>query len=144
MMKLTLALLAVGATATRVAQEEECVGDWMWEECSQSYWRIDTCSDDCGWWYAPTPDEILDDDYWVTCDEFDTWEECQTVFFSDDWSEELDDGCYGEWVWEECSQMYFQPDFCMWLCGWWYSETPFDDNWNDDFWVSCEEFITWE
>ena len=47
--------------------------------------------------------------------------------------------CYGDWIWEECSGYYYQSDYCTDDCGWWYS-WGFDDDWSDDFWVSCDEF----
>ena len=47
--------------------------------------------------------------------------------------------CYGDWIWEDCSGYYYQSDYCTDDCGWWYS-AGFDDDWSDDFWVSCDEF----
>ena len=61
MMKLTLALLAVGATASLVAQDDmSCYGDWSWDECAEAYWQEDHCTAECGWWYSPEND----DDWW--------------------------------------------------------------------------------
>ena len=75
-MKLGLALLAIGAAATRTSVGDDCYGDWIWEECSWSYYQNDWCTDDCGWWYSPEADDDWSDDWWVSCDEFAGWDEC--------------------------------------------------------------------
>ena len=129
MMKLTLALLAVGATATRTTQDESCYGEWIWEECSWSYYQVDYCSDDCGWWYADEADDDWSDDYWVSCDEFDTWDWCND-----------DADCLGEWVWEDCSWSYYAEDNCSDDCGWWY----WDDLAQEEYWVTCDDFAEWD
>ena len=42
MLKLTLALLAVGASAIRVAEDEEnCDEPWVYDECSELYYQYD-------------------------------------------------------------------------------------------------------
>ena len=50
------------------------MSNWIWEDCSSLYYRADYCELDCGWWY----NEIEDDEnaWWVTCDEFYSWEAC--------------------------------------------------------------------
>ena len=139
-MKLSLSLLAAGAAASRVSQDDSCYSEWIWEECSWSYYQVDYCSDDCGWWY--TDAESIDDwgnDWWITCDEFAEWWWCQ-----EDGTDGTDeDECYGEWYWEDCSGLYWQSDYCTDDCGWWYSP-DLDDDWSDDWWVSCDEFDSWE
>ena len=68
-MRLTLALLAVGATA--------CDNKWIWEECSWNWYR-DPCNyeietGDCGWIYW---DDWNQEEFWVSCDEFAEWDWC--------------------------------------------------------------------
>ena len=141
-MKFALAaLIAATATATRSSDQFgwDCYGDWIWEDCSGLYYQSDYCTDDCGWWYSPGFDDDWSDDWWVTCDEFATWEECQWDWgYDDSW-----DDCYGDWIWEDCSQLYYQSDYCTDDCGWWYSP-GLDDDWSDDWWVTCDEFWSWE
>merc|ERR1712107_599341 len=59
------------------------------------------------------------------------------------------DECHSDWIWEECSAMWFRScepakrADCPWSdmcqgCGWIYS-MEFDD----EFFVSCEEFDEW-
>ena len=36
----------------------------------------DYCAAECGWWYSPEDDDGWCDDWWVSCDEFASWEEC--------------------------------------------------------------------
>ena len=140
MMKLSLAILAVGAAATQTRSSDwDCYGEWYWEDCSGLYWQSDYCTDDCGWWYSPGLDDDWSDDWWVTCDEFDSWAECNGDSWTDDWG----DDCYGEWNWEECSGLYWQSDWCTDDCGWWYSP-GLDDDWSDDWWVTCDDFWSWE
>ena len=135
MMKFGLALLAIGAAATRTsAGDDDCYGDWIWEECSWSYYQEDWCTDDCGWWYSPEADDDWGDDWWVSCDEFAEWWWCQ---------EDEVEVCDSEWIWEECSWMYYR-DPCEGEgdteCGWVYW-----DDWNyEEFWVDCDEFASWD
>ena len=133
MMKLGLALLAIGASATRTSAGDDCYGDWIWEECSWSYYQNDWCTDDCGWWYSPGADDDWSDDFWVSCDEFAEWTWCQVDEFT---------GCDNEWIWEDCSWMYYR-DPCEGEgdteCGWVY----WDDWWQEEFWVDCDEFWSW-
>ena len=137
MMKLTLSLLAAGATAYQM--RADCYGMWVWEQCSQSYYQNDFCNDDCGWWYSPEADDDWSDDYFVTCDDFDQWEECNGggEFI------EPDEDCYSPWYWEECSQAYWREDYCSSECGWRYSPEA-DDIWTDDWYVTCDEFFSWD
>ena len=130
MMKLTLSLLAVGATATRTTQDDSCYGEWIWEECSWSFYQEDHCTDECGWWYSPEADDDWADDYWVDCDEFAEWEWC-----NDDATD-----CLGEWVWEDCSWSYYAEDTCSDDCGWWY----WDDWAEEEYWVTCDDFAEWD
>ena len=136
MMKLGLALLAVGAAATRTQSADQfgndCWGDYIWEECSWSYYQVDYCTDDCGWWYSPELDDDWSDDYWVTCDEFAEWWWCQ----------DYEEPCDNEWIWEDCSWMWYR-NACEGEgdtdCGWIY----WDDWWQEEFWVDCDEFYSW-
>ena len=71
MMKLGLALLAIGAAATRISDGVDwfcSYDDWSWEECSGLYWQHD-CEEhtyECGWWYSNAADDDWSDDWWVT------------------------------------------------------------------------------
>ena len=71
-----LALTAAAALATKVQTSDDCYGDWIWEECSWSYYQVDYCTDDCGWWYSAEADDDWSDDFWLTCDEFAEWSWC--------------------------------------------------------------------
>ena len=75
MINFTLALLAVGTTATRVTQDYDCHGNWFYEECSSSYYHTDYCRTDCGWWYLNADGDNWFEE-WVTCDEFYSIEGC--------------------------------------------------------------------
>ena len=100
MMKLSLALLAVGAMAARI-EPESCYGEWIYQVCSDSYRQEDYCRGDCGWWYTITPDDASwDDDYWVSCDEYDQWTSCNPVVDCNAWHW---DDCVGEWWREICA-----------------------------------------
>ena len=100
MMKLGLALLAIGAAAIRTsAGDDDCHGNWIWERCSWS-WYWEACDGEgdteCGAVYW---DELLEDVYWVSCDEYAQWTWCIP--------REEDDTlivCYdNDWIWEECA-----------------------------------------
>ena len=54
---------------------DSCYGEWIWEDCSELYYRHDLCSDDCGWEYKAEGDDD-EDSWWVTCDDFWSWEYC--------------------------------------------------------------------
>ena len=102
MMKLSLAILAVGAAATQTRSSDwDCYGEWYWEDCSGLYWQSDYCTDDCGWWYSPGLDDDWSDDWWVSCDEFAGWAECN----GDGWVEET---CDNEWYWDECWAAWYR------------------------------------
>ena len=90
MMRLTLALLAVGATALRVTQE--CDNFWWWDSCTATRarracaWEQET---DCGYIYQDPATEI---EFYLTCDEHDPSikdYECSPC-------EEY------QWFWDEC------------------------------------------
>ena len=134
MIKLTLALLAVGATASRLAVDVEygCYDDWYWEECAQGYFQVDFCRDGCGWWVSPGYDNDWSDDYWVSCDEYQSWPECYNP------------ACFGEWIWEPCSGYYKQTDACREEAGWWYAKDNDEAYLLDDFWVPEETWKTWK
>ena len=120
-MKFGFAMLAAGAAALKIRQDEDCYGEWIWEECSWSYYQSDYCSDDCGWWYSPEADDDWSDDYWVSCDEFATWEMCQI-----DW---------GNWEWEDDWDTW-EDDWDTWEDDW--------DTWEDDWELDDWDWDTWE
>lgn len=51
------------------------------------------------------------------------------------------DDCVSEWEWDDCYQAWWQADWCAGAtdCGWWYS-AGLDDDWSDDWWVTCDEW----
>ena len=118
-----------------------CDNEWIWEDCSQMEYR-NTCDfedwgSDCGWVYW---DDWSWTEFFVTCDDFSTWESC-----NGGWTEpETAQWCDNEWIWEDCSQMEYRNtcDFEDWGsdCGWVYWD---DWNWME-FFVTCDEFSTWE
>ena len=74
MMKYTIAALMVAAS-------QACYSDWIWEECSWSWYRNDCTGtevygdngDGCGWIYW---DDWLWEEYEVTCNEEADWWWC--------------------------------------------------------------------
>ena len=133
-MKLVAAILA-GAVSALKTRDGDC--DWIWEECSQSEYRwaceLEETPTDCGWWYWSEEDW---DEYWVTCDDFDSWEEC--------WTDEGEGGdyCDLEWYWDECWGGEWQAD-CDSDEGWWYwDEAVMDVYWVsvDDWWDYCADY----
>jgi hypothetical protein len=46
------------------------------------------------------------------------------------------ENCLSEWQWDFCLGMWWQNDDCEDDCGWWVSP-DLDDDWNDDWWMSC-------
>ena len=75
-----LASLAALSQAISVKQGYwDCYGDWIWEECSGLYKQETLCDiegENDGWWYSEGADEDDDDDFFVTYDEYATWEAC--------------------------------------------------------------------
>ena len=74
--------------------DEDCLGEWVWEECSHLWWRFNECTDEEGWWY--TPDDSIDcecDDWWVTEEEWYEWEKCN---YEDEFMLDIGD-CLSDW-----------------------------------------------
>ena len=124
--------------------DEYCYNEWNWEDCSQMWWR-NACEweaeGDCGWIYE---DYYTWETFWVSCDEFNSWDSCN----GDDYNTWVDEYCYNEWTWEDCSQMWYR-DACEWEIegdgyGWIYEVYNYDTWTYDSFWVSGEEFESWE
>ena len=89
MMRLTLALLAVGATALRVTQE--CSNGWFWNSCAAMRYRSGCAweqESDCGYIWQ---DQDLNE-FWATCDEIDIWIPQYTCSPCDE----------NPWYWDEC------------------------------------------
>ena len=70
MMKLGLALLAIGAAATRISAGDACFGSWWYDATCDAYYQEDLCTDACIWWGSNDTDFDFDDDWWLTCDDF--------------------------------------------------------------------------
>ena len=138
MIKITLALLAVGATATHVSQssqdEDWCYGEWFYHDCDGLWYKHNYCSPVCGSYYAETNDAPMNDEHWVSCDDLD-WGWC----WFEDWTI---DGCLSDWIWEDCSSLYYRWDDCSDDCGWEYKAEGDEDE--DAYWVTCDEFDSWE
>ena len=193
MIKLTLALLAVGATATHVSQssqdEDWCYGEWTWNKCDELYYKHNYCSPVCGSYYAETADAPMNDEHWIPCDDMDWWwcwteEECLSDWYYDhclglyyqmdscsvecgDWYSYYPDGadawfihcmdydceidfdslegddCLSGWIWESCYEVYYKLDYCSDECGA-YFVAEGDDDFQDPYWVTCEETESWE
>ena len=93
----SLAALSQAMSLKEVETDWDCYGEWIWEECSQLYYQESLCEggwDTEGWWYSPEPDFDEADDFFVTADEFDLWEEC--------WDEDkpwaADNWCDNDWT----------------------------------------------
>ena len=122
-------------------EDEYCDNYWNWEDCSYMWWR-DACEweaeGDCGWIYE---DYWTWETFWVSCDEFNSWDSCNG---GDYWEDEY---CDNWWNWEDCSQMYWR-DACEWEmegdCGWIYEYYNYDTWSYDTYWVSCDEFWSWD
>ena len=121
------------ASSLKATTTTACDDSWVWEECSNMYWRNDCESNDCGWVYW---DDWTWTEFWVTCDEFYSWESCNSDW---DYDWDLDWDCDDEWVWEECSYMWYRNDCDSNECGWIYWD---DWSWTE-FFVTCDEFDTW-
>ena len=135
-----LASLAALSQALKIREDYwDCYGDWIWEECSGFYYQETLCDvegENDGWWYSPDADEDGVDDFFVTADEFATWEECwvEEEWYADNW-------CENEWF--ETSIGNWWRDPCdgegATHCGWVYwggEDEP-------DYWWSCEEHDEW-
>ena len=89
MMKLGLALLAIGATATQISADidngNECLSAWAWDECTDWFYQHDYCKEfedgeeKCGWWFSPSYDDVRYDDVWIFCSDWKSW--CCTNFY---------------------------------------------------------------
>ena len=112
MIKITLALLAVGATATHVSQgtqyEDYCWGEWVWHRCDQLYYMNNYCDGLCGEYYAETADAPVNEEHWVSCDDIGPLS-CPIL----GWNGE----CLSDWIWEDCSSLYWRHDWCTDDCG---------------------------
>ena len=142
MINFTLALLAVAATATRVAQDDVCLTNWYYETCSNLFYRDDYCTDDCGKWYRAEGDDD-EDAWWVTCDERNSRDYCN-IDWLDWYADGGEDGdmCTGDWKWDDCNGLFYRSDNCTDDCGRWYRDELDDDE--DAWWVTCDEFNSWE
>ena len=107
-------------------EDEYCYNEWNWEDCSQMWWRYgcdwELEGDGWGWIYEAWNDDTWEyDTFWVSGDEYSTWESCN----GDNWTWD-DDYCWNEWNWEDCSQMWWR-SACDWElegdgCGWIYED----------------------
>ena len=132
-MKFALAILASTVYAVKTRQDDDtdwgCYGEWEWEDCSGLWWQSDWCTNDCGWWYSPDLDDDWSDDWWVSCDEWDTWEECSA-------------SCDNEWEWDE----YFY-EWWRFPCDWEYESDcgyiVWDEWWEEEYYVDCSWYEEW-
>ena len=66
------AIMVLAATSATACDKDK----WIWENCSQLYYRY-ACEyedwGDCGWVYY---NEEFGEEEWVTCEEFKTWKDC--------------------------------------------------------------------
>ena len=146
--------------------------DWIWEDCSWMYYRSECYEGegdtDCGWFYW---DDWSYSEFWVTCDEFNSWYECNEGLYQDDYyyddyyyddyyyddyyyddyyyddyyyDDYYYDDYYCEWIWEDCSGMYYRNE-CYEGEGDTDCGWMYWDDWNwTEFWVTCDEFNSWE
>ena len=126
-------------------EDEYCYNEWNWEDCSQMWWRYgcdwELEGDGWGWIYY---DDWTYEEYWVSGDDYSTWDSCN----GDDYYTWEDEYCDNYWTWEDCSQMWYR-DPCEWEIegdgyGWIYEVYNYDTWTYDTFWVSGEEFESWE
>ena len=74
----TCAVIANVASAVKVATGVGCSNEWIWEECSWSWYR-EPCDyessayNENGWFYW---DDWSGEEFWVSEDDFATWESC--------------------------------------------------------------------
>ena len=137
-MKFALAILASSAAAVAVESNDqfgfECYGDWIYEECSDLYYQSDYCSDDCGWWYSSGFDADWSDDYWVTCDEFASWEFCQFDYYYYE-----QNACGNEWYYSDYDEAWWRypcEEEYETECGWMY----YDDEFDYDYYLDCDVY----
>ena len=141
-MKFQLALASIAALTNAAGLRQEdgtledasCYGEWIWEECSGLYYQEDYCSEDLGWWYAEAADEDWSDDWWVSAEEFITWDWCMDLGDDgeDDWDLDWED-------WED-----WEGD---WEADWEDWEDDWDLEWDDDWeanWDDWEDDWDWE
>ena len=77
-MKLGLALLAIGATATRISDWDDlddCYGPWFYDDFCNAYYQEDYCTnndddEDCIYWGSRYDDDDSSDDWWISCHDF--------------------------------------------------------------------------
>lgn len=72
---------------------------------------------DCGRVFWDDSSEL---EYWVTCDTYDSWEECT---------------CDRTWYYDVCLDQYWQYD-CWGDDGWWFWESETDSS----YWMTSEEY----
>ena len=125
-MKFQLALASIAALTNAAGLRQEdgtledasCYGEWIWEECSGLYYQEDFCSEDLGWWYAEAADEDWSDDWWVSAEEFITWDWCMDL--GNDWEDDWD------LDWEDDWDLDWEDDWETW-------EDDWDLDWTDDW-----------
>ena len=121
-----LATLATTAFALKARQDyDNCLTEWEWDDCIGGWWQYDDCNglSDCGWWVSPEIDDEWGDDWWMTCDDWSTWEcgeyECPNEWYFDDaWNTWWRDPCEGEGETD---------------CGWIYWDAWYEE----EYWVDC-------
>ena len=117
-MKFGLALIAALASAVKVQDIEDAIGD-----------ADSIVLTEDGYWYPEYSDDwYYDDDYYYEDD----------YNYDGDW---YDDECWtDDWIWEECSWSSWR-HACDWEdtptdCGWWYL-----NDWDySEYWVTCDEW----
>ena len=135
-----LATLATLSAAIKVKDDYwDCYGEWIWEDCSDSYWQENLCEakegeDRPGWWYSPEADQDGSDDEWITLEEYESWEDCNG-------EGHFSNPCENEWLETAAGNWYRDPCDGEWEtdCGWIYwgeDDAP-------DYWWSCEEAEAW-
>ena len=135
-----LASLAALSQALKIREDYwDCYGEWIWEECSGFYYQDTLCDvedENDGWWYSPDADEDGTDDFFVTADEWDTWEECSDEWAADNWCEnDWNETDLGNWWRHPCDGE--APPECGWV--YWGDEAAGES----DYWWSCEEHEDW-
>ena len=74
MIKFAIAILAAG-----VKSQTGVCDSYYYQECSGMNRAPDCCKTCglCGWWYYDPDNETADDATWVTCTQFNLWQECK-------------------------------------------------------------------